>query len=71
VFEVMTECGTTMCSTCTHGVCAQGGALVAGCDAGFGCVQSVCTNDPFCCSSGWDAQCVAEIATYCPDPIAC
>ncbi len=71
VFEVMTECGTTQCSTCSHGVCTQGAALVAGCDAGFGCVQSVCTNDPFCCSSGWDAQCVAEIATYCPDPIAC
>jgi Putative metal-binding motif len=71
IFEVMTECGSTMCSTCTHTPCTTGAALVAGCDGAAGCIQAVCTNDAFCCASGWDAQCVGEIATYCTDPIAC
>src|SRR5262249_2956847 len=32
------------------------------------CVQLVCRRDPYCCSAGWDALCVAHTAAVCPEP---
>ena len=47
---------------CAHGLCTQGQALVASCDA---CVASICTSDPFCCNVSWDSQCVGEVFSVC------
>lgn len=49
--------------TCVHDVCEAGVALSLFCSD---CALSVCSNDPFCCILSWDAQCVTEVATYCP-----
>jgi hypothetical protein len=45
------------CCSATHGCCETGGP---------GCSDSavsacVCAQDPYCCSTEWDAQCVAEV----------
>ncbi|HWB81110.1 MAG TPA: MopE-related protein [Nannocystaceae bacterium] len=54
--------GTVDDGCCAHSICAQGGALASGCDP---CVTTVCANDPFCCSTGWDGICVSEVMTEC------
>ncbi len=64
------DCGCTALGDC----CApQGGA---GCvDAG--CQDCVCANDPFCCNTQWDEQCVGTAVDVCgffcncPAPTAC
>ncbi len=40
---------------CAHDPTSQGGPLDPNCDP---CVAFVCSNDPFCCASAWDATCV-------------
>ena len=47
---------------CTHDICAQGEALVVGCDD---CVDQICALDPFCCDDSWDGQCVNEVNSIC------
>ena len=47
--------GANFENDCSHDACSQGEALVPGCTP---CVTSVCNDDPFCCSSNWDAACV-------------
>jgi hypothetical protein len=49
--------------TCAHDTCTAGPALIPFCSS---CALAVCTNDAFCCVVAWDAQCVADVATYCP-----
>lgn len=53
---------------CVAGACLfQGGCEVtalAGC-GGCSCEACVCQQDPFCCSAGWDAMCVARCTTSC------
>jgi hypothetical protein len=49
--------------TCAHDVCAAGAALSPFCSD---CALSVCSADAFCCVLTWDAQCVSEVAMYCP-----
>ncbi|HMG22540.1 MAG TPA: hypothetical protein VK607_14505 [Kofleriaceae bacterium] len=44
--------------------CATGSAFSTGSDA---CVSSICTADPFCCTTAWDAICVSEVRTVCDD----
>jgi len=48
--------------TCSHAVCATGGALTAGCDP---CAGDVCAKDPYCCQTQWDDVCVSEVPKYC------
>jgi len=60
--EVASYCGFTCNNTCSHSECATGGALANGCDF---CVSNVCAHDSYCCTTGWDATCVNEVATYC------
>ncbi len=48
--------------TCAHDICSNGGALADGCDA---CVTQICAQDSYCCSNGWDDQCVAEVGSIC------
>jgi len=43
-------------ATCEHSECSPGGALTPGCSA---CVTAVCEQDPFCCTTAWDAACVS------------
>ena len=62
VDAVQTICGCGNCAFgCSHNICAEGAALVAGCDPG--CVSSVCSVDPFCCNSSWDSICVSQVGT--------
>jgi hypothetical protein len=49
---------------CGHSICSEGSALPFGCDP---CVNDICLNDFICCTSTWDAACVAAIAAFCPD----
>ncbi|MEJ7731970.1 MAG: hypothetical protein WKG00_22515 [Polyangiaceae bacterium] len=47
---------------CDHPVCQDGGPLSSGCDP---CVDLVCGADGFCCSDGWDGQCIGEANALC------
>jgi hypothetical protein len=58
-------CETT--AACPHGKCTAGVALTWGCD-GTGCVTTVCQQDPYCCTTEWDAQCVDEATAACGCP---
>lgn len=49
-----------------HDKCATGAAL-AGADT---CVADICAADPYCCTTAWDATCVAEVRTIC-DSLSC
>ena len=55
-----TLCATTC--TCSHSVCANGGALDVGCNP---CVDAVCAADDYCCNGGWDGACVGEAKAIC------
>jgi hypothetical protein len=48
--------------TCDHAVCATGAALDPGCDA---CTTALCAEDPYCCTTEWDATCVSEVDQFC------
>lgn len=48
--------------TCGHDECAVGAALASTCSS---CVQNVCAQDSYCCTSSWDATCVGLAETYC------
>jgi hypothetical protein len=47
---------------CEHAVCATGAGLVATCDP---CATTLCAQDPYCCTTSWDATCVGEVASIC------
>ncbi len=47
---------------CAHPVCAAGGPLDATCTQ---CATDLCAQDPYCCSTAWDATCVGEVASIC------
>jgi hypothetical protein len=49
-------------AACTHGICATGQALVATCDP---CTTQLCAQDPYCCTTSWDATCVGEVGSIC------
>jgi hypothetical protein len=50
----------TGCCGATHACCETGSA---GC-ADSAVAACVCAQDPFCCATEWDAQCVAEVAKF-------
>jgi hypothetical protein len=54
--------GDAGASTCGHPVCATGAALDATCES---CATQLCAQDPYCCSTTWDATCVSEVASIC------
>ena len=63
-----TVCNSNACGNlCPHGGCTEGGPMVNGCnhDLGSTCVKKVCTQDPFCCQTDWDATCIAEKNQLC------
>ncbi|HZO16491.1 MAG TPA: trypsin-like serine protease [Polyangiaceae bacterium] len=47
---------------CAHSLCTDGDMLEATCDP---CASSICSVDPYCCSTAWDPQCVSEVQVYC------
>jgi len=49
-------------SGCAHSPCEVGDPLAQGCEA---CVDTVCAEDPYCCSDYWDNQCIAEADQLC------
>ncbi len=49
-------------SACTHAICATGEALLGTCDP---CTTLLCAQDPYCCSTTWDATCVGEVGSIC------
>ncbi len=53
-------CGTG----CAHPTSSTGGSLTASCDP---CAARICTVDPFCCATAWDAICVGEVASVCQE----
>lgn len=56
------DAGDTDGGTCAHAICATGGGLQATCDP---CATQLCAQDPYCCSTSWDATCVGEVASIC------
>ena len=67
VEQILTVCGDDMCvAACEHSPCAFGGPLDATCHS---CVTSICAQDPLCCSSLWDAACIAQVETVCSPPL--
>lgn len=67
IAEVVEYCSDWSCTSCAHSPCLTGNALASGCDnTGLGtCVADICAQDSFCCTFGWDAQCVGEVASIC------
>jgi hypothetical protein len=69
VTEVAVTCGSYACLSpnCAHEECKTGGPLDPSCDP---CVAFVCSIDPRCCSTGWDAFCKQDVDSapvqYCP-----
>ncbi len=57
--------GGSTIGSCSHHLCATGTKLTSGCDGSLSCVSSVCASKPSCCTSSWDASCVALIPTKC------
>lgn len=70
--------GTEHCATCAKDcgqcspVCLD--SVAPGCP-GCACEACVCDKDPLCCSTAWDADCVASCSECsgqpCPDKLAC
>jgi hypothetical protein len=48
---------------CNHDICTKGEKLGMQCN---GCVAAVCEKDPYCCTIGWDAECVKKTEDVCP-----
>jgi len=47
---------------CDHGQCEEGEPLDPTCGV---CVSAICSADPFCCQTAWDATCVNAVADEC------
>lgn len=48
--------------SCHHDKCTSGIPLVSTSSA---CVSSICSADPFCCTTAWDSVCISEVRTVC------
>ncbi|WP_437595724.1 hypothetical protein [Sorangium sp. So ce590] len=57
VDEFQRECALTECS---HDECTTGAALFGDCSS---LAMSICSVDPFCCTTAWDSVCVREVQT--------
>jgi hypothetical protein len=47
---------------CSHDVCEVGGPLLTSCGS---CEDTVCSDDPYCCDTEWDAYCIDEAEQWC------
>lgn len=47
---------------CAHDVCTTGAALFASCSP---CVDVVCQNDAYCCTTSWNIYCVQKATSLC------
>lgn len=55
--------GQAPVQSCSDKLCATSAMpLTIGCDP---CATKICSVDPYCCSTAFDAQCVSETATVC------
>ncbi|HWN69126.1 MAG TPA: hypothetical protein VNM90_15915 [Haliangium sp.] len=51
-----------LAESCGHSICETGAAVPSTCHS---CVTSICSVDPFCCTTAWDSRCVSEVTTVC------
>jgi hypothetical protein len=49
-------------ASCAHDLCTSGGKLSSSCDP---CVAQICSTDSYCCTTGWNSQCIGEVASKC------
>jgi hypothetical protein len=56
--------GSGINGTCSHAICSTGTSLQTSCSS---CTTEICTSDPYCCDTKWDAQCVDEVSSICSD----
>lgn len=59
-----TDAATDAPGSCDHDVCTEGDPLSPTCklDGQNGvCIQSICQNDPYCCTFAWTGSCVAHV----------
>lgn len=56
------DAGIPTAAACSHAPCATGEALSAKCDP---CTTKLCAQDPYCCTTAWDATCVGEVGSIC------
>jgi cysteine-rich repeat protein len=49
-------------ATCDHDTCTTDGPLGSNCGD---CAAQVCAADSYCCTEGWDSQCVSEAEQIC------
>jgi hypothetical protein len=58
------KCGTTYTSSCAFNPCTQNNTtpLNLACHP---CVAKICALNPTCCTTGWDATCVAAVSSVC------
>lgn len=57
-----TACGACQGLDCPHLACDTGIPLMPACDP---CVDQVCMQEPSCCTTAWDASCVAAVEVAC------
>lgn len=64
--QCVAECGVKCGGKCPGTAPSDGCtvSLLPGCD-NCGCESCVCTMDPYCCKTAWDAQCVQECTKGC------
>ncbi|MBI4704238.1 MAG: hypothetical protein HY744_24270 [Deltaproteobacteria bacterium] len=60
--ETAESCPKDCAVTCEHDLCEVGDPLSDGCES---CVETVCGEDPYCCESYWDDQCIKEADSLC------
>ena len=60
---IVEQSSAPSCTPPSHDRCDTGPALSQpSCDP---CVESICTVDPYCCSTYWDSICVGEVTSVC------
>lgn len=66
VGEVQSVCNSVQCDAaapaCLHSQCMTGAALGSSC---HWCAATICTVDPYCCTTAWDSICVWEVGSVC------
>ncbi|MEM6989501.1 MAG: hypothetical protein AAF721_03360 [Myxococcota bacterium] len=63
---VVEQATAPSCVPPAHDRCDVGPAMAQpSCDP---CVESICTVDPYCCSTSWDSICVGEVTSVCNQP---
>jgi hypothetical protein len=61
VMQVQSVCNES-CVGCYHDICTTGAPMDQSCDP---CVAQVCAEDPYCCTTAWNYQCVDQVESVC------